>query len=190
MAERRRAAGTQGFEDLLDAALAGGTWAWERLYDLTAPSVLGYLRARGVPDAEDVAVDVFIAAIGAASGFEGDARAFRAWLITIAHHRAVDHLRRVSRTPGAAADADIEAAAPTGDVEQEALGRLEAGHALAAIRRLPPLQRDVLLLRLVSDLSVEEVAGIVGRSPGAVRALQHRGLARVRREISGEGVTT
>jgi len=63
------------------------------------------------------------------------------------------------------------------DAEAEALSALATREALAAIARLPPAQAEVVLLRVVADLAVEDVARIVGRRAGAVRALQHRALA-------------
>ena len=84
---------------------------------------------------------------------------------------------------------DMGEALGLGDIEQEALGRLGARRIRELIGRLSPAQQDVLLLRVIADLPVDEIANIVGKRPGAVKALQRRGLAALRREISREGVS-
>jgi DNA-directed RNA polymerase specialized sigma24 family protein len=76
-----------------------------------------------------------------------------------------------------------------GDAEEEAVNRVEVRRALDAIRRLSSDQQDVLLLRLVADLGLEEVAAILGKRLSAVKALQRRGLAALARDISPEGVS-
>ncbi|MFZ0323842.1 MAG: RNA polymerase sigma factor, partial [Actinomycetes bacterium] len=82
---------------LVDAARAGGHWAFERLWQELSPRVSGYLRGRGVGDADDVTSEVFLAAFQGMGTFNGDGAAFRSWLFTIAHHRGVDWQRRAAR---------------------------------------------------------------------------------------------
>ena len=82
---------------LVDAARAGGGWAFGRLWEQLAPSVAAYLRRRGVQDADDVTSEVFLAAFLGIARFRGDGPAFRAWLFTIAHHKGVDAVRRPAR---------------------------------------------------------------------------------------------
>ena len=180
----------QSFTEVLAAARTGAEWAWRALYDDLAPSVLGYLRGRGVPDPEDALGEVFLQVVGGLGRFTGDESSFRSWVLTIAHRRAVDAHRRAARRPAVPIAADLlEAAGPQGDTEEEGLSRIEAARALEAIRSLSPDQQDVLLLRLMGGLTTEEIARIVGKKPGAVKALQRRGLATLRRKISGEGVS-
>jgi RNA polymerase sigma-70 factor (ECF subfamily) len=175
---------------VLDAARAGGEWAWDLIYEDAAPSVLGYLRGRGVADPEDVLGEVFLQAVRSLDGFAGDYRGFRAWLLTIAHRRMVDEHRRRARRPAESIpDHDLEMRGPLGDVEEESLNRVRAGAVLAAIRALTPDQRDVLLLRLVADLSTEETGRVLGKRPEAVKALQRRGLAALHKKISPQPVS-
>ncbi len=112
----------QRFESVLSAARTGVEWAWAELYREHAPAVLGYLRARGAPDAEDLLGEVFLQLARDLSGFEGDARAFRAWVFTVAHHRLLDDVRKRRRRPqtdgGHALD---ELAGGVGDAEEDAL---------------------------------------------------------------------
>ncbi len=172
------------YGDVLAAAQAGAAWAFEVLYRDLSPAVTGYLRLHGAPEPDDVASETFLAVFRGLGGFRGDEAALRSWVFTIAHRRLVDEWRRRSRRPQVADDAgDLLAEVPGGDVEDDVLSRLgaEAVHRLCA--GLPADQRSVLLLRVLADLTVEQVADVVGRSGGAVKALQRRGLRRLREQL-------
>jgi RNA polymerase sigma-70 factor (ECF subfamily) len=178
------------FDDVLAAAQAGAAWAFEVLYRDLSPAVTGYLRLHGAPDPDDLASETFLAVFRGLGGFRGDEAALRSWVFTIAHRRLVDEWRRRSRRPQAADDAgDLLAGVAGGDVEDDVLTRLgaEAVHRLCA--GLPEDQRSVLLLRVLADLTVEQVAAVMGRSVGAVKALQRRGLRRLREELDPAGTT-
>ena len=171
------------FEHLLVAARAGGEWAWERLYGGLAPSVAGYLRAHGAAEPDDLVGEVFLQVVRGLDGFEGGEHQFRAWVFTIAHRRLVDDLRRRARRPVAPAEHHVlEAAAGAGgDVEDDAEAALDEARVREAIEGLPPDQRSVLLLRIIGDLTIEEIARALGKRPGAVKALQRRALRRIER---------
>jgi RNA polymerase sigma factor (sigma-70 family) len=178
------------FELVLPAAREGAEWAWAELYRDHAPAVLGYLRARGAPDAEDLLGEVFLHLARDLSGFEGDAGAFRAWVFTVAHHRLLDDIRKRRRRPQADGGHLLdELAGGVGDAEEDALTVLREQQLAKMIARLSPDQQSVVLLRVIADLTVEQVARVIGKRPGAVKALQRRGLAALAREISKEGVT-
>lgn len=166
---------------MLLAARAGAEWAWTRIYRELAPKVVGYMRAHGAADPEDLAGEVFLQAVGGLAGFTGGEREFRAWLFTIAHRRLVDDLRRRRRRPVDAADAGVveRAAGAGGDVAGEAEERMADAAVRAAIDELAPDQRSVMLLRIIGDLTIEEIARAVGKRPGAVKALQRRALRRL-----------
>ena len=85
------------FDQTLAAAKAGGDWAWRELYRGTAPALARYLRARGVPDVEDIVGETFLRVVRHLDGFAGDEAAFRTWLFTIARHLVVDGVRRRER---------------------------------------------------------------------------------------------
>ena len=175
------------FESTLLAARAGGEWAWAALYRQFSPPVLGYLRARGAAEPEDVLGEVFLQVARDVHRFEGDERAFRGWLFTIAHHRLLDEARRRGRRPVELAPADVLAeAGPHGDVEGEALEEIGTARVLDLMSRLSPDQQNVLLLRILGDMTVEEVARTLGKRPGAVKALQRRALEAVKRELEAE----
>ena len=173
------------FDSVLSAARAGADWAWERLYSDLAGSVVGYLRAHGAADPEDVAGEVFLQVVRDLSRFAAasdDAeRDFRAWVFTIAHRRLIDARRARSRRP-APAPLDEVAEPVGGDVAEDALHGIDRRKVLALLADLPPDQRSVLLLRILGDMTIEEIARAVGKRPGAVKALQRRGLKRVERE--------
>ena len=179
----------QRFASILSAARAGADWAWAEIYSALSPGVLGYLRARGAADPEDLLGEIFVQVVRDLPRFDGGEDAFRAWVFTIAHHRFLDAARRTRRRPrvdyGAVID---EHSGDVGDSEAEALASLAEGEVAAMIRELSPDQQSVLLLRILGDLTVEQVARAIGKRPGAVKALQRRGLAALRQRI-GEGVT-
>lgn len=177
---------SENFEPILHAAQAGAGWARTRLYQWLAPAVHGYLRAQGLSDAADLTSDVFVAVLSGLGTFQGDERQFRSWVFTIAYRRAVDTWR--ARRPEAAPpSASAEPLAPS--AEDEALGRLGSARVQALLGTLTPEQRQVLALRVVADLSLEQVADLVGKPVGAVKALQHRALATLRRNLAGEAVS-
>ena len=169
------------FDNVLYAARAGAEWAWERIYAELAPGVRGYLRANGAADADDLVSEVFLQVVRGLDGFSGGEGAFRGWVYTIAHRRLVDDVRRRVRRPATVLGPDdLAALAPAGgDVEDEAHAALDAERVRAAIDGLPRDQRAVLLLRIIGDLTVEQIAEAVGKKPGAVKALQRRALRRL-----------
>lgn len=177
------------FLPTLDAARRGAEWAWDALYRDLAPSLLAYLRARRAPEPEDVVGEVFLKVVKNLSSFEGDEHDFHAWVFTITHRRLIDDYRYRSLRPVApTADQMIADAGQTRDAQDQALQSLEIEEALRFIRRLSDDQQEVVLLRLFGGLSLDEVARATGKSVGAVKALQRRGLAALRKEFSKKGV--
>lgn len=174
------------FERTLTAARAGAEWAWRDLYAALAPGVLGFLRARGAPDPEDVAGEAFVQVVRDLPRFEGDWNGFRAWVYSIARNRMLDSRRRLVRRPEHPVAEHAEGSEPTGDVNEDALARLDLERVTAILGELSPDQRDVLLLRVIGDLSIDEVARVIGKRPGAVKQLQRRGLAAARKHLETE----
>ena len=177
-----------GFDAVLAAAQAGGGWAFERLWEAYAASVAGYLRLQGGPEPDDLTSEVFLGSFKSIGEFQGDEAAFRSWLFTIAHRRLLDARRAAGRRPQMATLEDAVLPAPESGADAQVLARLATERVRALCDRLVPDQRDVLLLRIVSGLTVEEVAAALGKSPGAVKALQRRGLVALRKILEREGV--
>jgi RNA polymerase sigma factor (sigma-70 family) len=171
------------FDGVLAAAQAGAAWAFETLYRDLSPAVTGYLRLHGAAEPDDLASETFLGVFRGLSGFSGDEDALRSWVFTIAHHRLVDDWRRRSRRPRLTDDAGDLALLPGGDAEDDALVRVGTADVHRMCAGLPDDQRSVLLLRVLADLTVEQVASVMGRSPGSVKALQRRGLRVLRERI-------
>jgi RNA polymerase sigma-70 factor (ECF subfamily) len=168
------------FDDVLAAARAGSAWAFEVLYRDLAGPVTGYLRLHGAQEPDDLASETFLQVFTGLASFTGDESGLRAWVFTIAHRRLLDDWRRRSRRPQLADDPG-EAQDPVGgDVEDDVLVRLGGDTVEQLCGLLPPDQRAVLLLRILADLTVEQVAAVLGRSAGAIKALQRRGLRALR----------
>jgi len=176
------------FQGILTAAQDGGEWAVAVLYRWLQPTLVGYLRSRAGDDAEDLASETWLAVARGLASFAGDEGAFRSWVFTIAHRRLVDHHRATARRPrshslsraeGDDRQGPVELPAaddPAGDV-MAALGTEDAVRRIVAL--LPKDQAEIVLLRVVAGLPVEDVAAITGRKPGTVRVLQHRALRRL-----------
>jgi RNA polymerase sigma-70 factor (ECF subfamily) len=178
------------FPRILAAACAGGEWAWRELYEAIAPQLTRYLRARGVPEPDDVVGETFVKVVRYIDGFEGDEAAFRTWVFTIGRNLVVDDLRKRARRPvDVATDDQLAAAAPKGDTEDDAMGDLSVAHVEEILQHLSVDQRDVLLLRILGGLTIPEIAQVVGKKEGAVKMLQARGLAAIRAKISLGSVT-
>ena len=176
------------FTSLLEAAREGSEAAWQELYDGLAPVVLGYLRANAAPDPEDVLSEVFLQVARDVARFEGDERGFRSWVFTITHHRLIDARRHSSRRPIELSPDPPEPGDFADDAAEEALAKIGMDEVMRVLAALSPEQRSVLLLRVIGDMSVEDVAKAVGKRTGAVKALQRRGLAAVKRELGRRGV--
>jgi RNA polymerase sigma factor (sigma-70 family) len=170
-------------DDVVSAAQAGDAAALRAIYSELSPIVVGYLTAKGVPDSEAVTSDVFVAVLQRLDTITGGAAGLRRFVMSVAHARLVDETRRRQRQPTATpyvAQADIRV---SDSAEVSALSELDRLHLIALLRRLPESQREVVLLRVVADLPIDEVAQIVGKSAGAVKQLQRRGLLSLRQML-------
>ncbi|MEO8293176.1 MAG: sigma-70 family RNA polymerase sigma factor [Actinomycetota bacterium] len=173
----------------LEAARAGAGWALAELYHELHPRVLRYLRAMEPSEHEDLAADVWLETSHALQRFEGDEAGLRALAFTIARRRVLDLRRRRARRATSPVPQEQLVSTEAGDAEEDAMASLSTDEALRQILRLPPDQAQVILLRVIADLPVAEVASILEKTPGAVRALQHRAVRRLARQTSREAVT-
>ncbi len=176
------------FEALLAAAQQGSEMAFSQLWRDGNPALLRYLRVIAPEVAEDVAADTWLRVVRGLARFSGDEQAWRAWLFTIARRRVIDESRRRSRRPAVPLDDGTEPPA-AGDAADTALEHLATRGALALVARLPAIQAEVIMLRVVAGLDTETVARLTGRSPGAVRVAAHRGLRRLAQLLAESGVT-
>ena len=141
-----------------------------------------YLRGQGVADPDGLANDVFLRVFTNLGTFAGSEESFRSWVFAIAHNRLVDDRRQAARRPQIG-DRPLPEQAWAGSTEVEALTRLGTERVERLLEELTPDQRDVLLLRIVADLTVEQVAQALDKPPGAVKQLQRRGLVALRRRL-------
>jgi len=178
------------FEVRLAEAQRGDEVAFACLFRDVQPALLRYLQVIAPEAAEDVAGEIWLQVVTGLAGFRGGEKAFRAWLFTIARHRAVDWGRSRARrrtVPLAHGGAAERLAVP--DAADVALERMSTQAALALVSALPPDQAEIIVLRVVAGLDTQIVARIVGKSPGAVRVAAHRGLRRLAAAVDRAGVT-
>ncbi len=178
------------FTEALRRARAGEPAGFDALVRHLDPKLVGFARARGADDPEGLADDVLVQMCRSIGSFEGNLPQLRAWVFTIARNRLIDERRRAGRRlevrpvePGQLPELEAD------DVTRPDVHVVELGAGDRVESMLAPLtddQREVVLLRIVVGLSVEETAAVVGRKPGAVRALQHRALQQLRSQLVTE----
>ena len=171
--------------ELTSLAVQGDRSAIESLLGELRPMVVRYCRARlgrvtgQYHIADDVAQEVCIAVLSALPRYRDMGRPFASFVFGIASHKVADALRSSVRS--AVPTQDLPDGPDDGPGPEETVVRyIEVEHARRLLARLPPNQRELLLLRVVSGLSAEETGNVLGMSPGAVRVAQHRALARLR----------
>ncbi|MGH3399337.1 MAG: RNA polymerase sigma factor [Streptosporangiaceae bacterium] len=174
----------------LAEAQCGDEDAFACLFRDVQPALLRYLRITAPGAADDVASETWLQVVAGLAGFSGGEGAFRAWLFTIARHRAIDWGRSQARrrtVPLAESDSAERLTVP--DAAEAAMERISTRAVLARVSTLPADQAEIILLRVVAGLDATEVARIVGKSPGAVRVAAHRGLRRLAAAADRAGVT-
>lgn len=179
------------FGPALAAAQAGEEAGFADLYREFAPGVVGFLRGRVPREAEDVAASVWLDVAQSIGRFVGDEKGFRSWLFTIVRRRMLNEFRRQGRDHSTPHDpmvmpTPVSTESPEGDV----IALFETAEALALIGSvLPPLQADVVLMRVVAGLPVDEIADVLDLAPGHIRVLSHRGLKTLAEHFSRDAVT-
>jgi RNA polymerase sigma-70 factor (ECF subfamily) len=139
--------------------------------------------------AEDLAAETWVSVIKGLGRFRGDETAWRAWVFATARRRVLDAARRRSRRPREVPGELHEHAWRVPDHSEVVVDGMSPGAAVALLSTLPPLQAEVLALRVVAGLPVDTVAAMLGKSPGAVRVSAHRGLRTLAATLRSQGVT-
>jgi RNA polymerase sigma-70 factor, ECF subfamily len=175
------------FDPVLDAAKLGADWAWAVLYGEIAGPVMGFFRSRGVADPEEAAGDVFFELARELVDFEGSEESFQTFVFVIAYKRLLaenHHSNR--RLRPVLADQALDRL----QHDSEAMGVVAVHGVPKEVRRafemLTRDQRNVLSLRIVGGLSVDQVGEVLNRSVKTVKTIQRRGMARVRAQIPNE----
>lgn len=167
------------FEVVLVSAQRGDGRAFDHLFEALNRRVHAFVRVRGTTDPEGLVNEVFLKVFTNLSGFDGNEVQFRAWVFTIARNKLIDEGRRRQRRVAetsmeAAMESVASAGSGVGDVEAEALSSLGDGWVAAQLGALTAEQREVVVLRIVADLTIEAIAEVLGKRVGAVKALQRR----------------
>jgi RNA polymerase sigma factor (sigma-70 family) len=171
------------------AAQNGDQNALNILYRELSPRVLGYLLGKGVSDAEAATSEVFLAVFTRLERITGGVAGLQTLVFSIAHARMVDETRQRSRKPEEREYLVEFDDRRTTSAEQQALYNDEEAQVRRLLAALPTDQAEVLRLRILADLSIEQAAEVMGRSAGAVKQLQRRALIALRATVSRDGVT-
>jgi RNA polymerase sigma-70 factor (ECF subfamily) len=169
---------------LVERAQRGDRDALEALYLLHFDRIYGYLRISvgNRHDAEDLTTQTFVRMLESIGGFRWRSAPFSAWLFRIAHNLAVDHFR-ARRLVQVEDDVPEPIGEEESSAEEQALESIGQTGMLGLIEELPAEQRQVLTLKFVFGFGNSELAGILGKTDGAVKSLQHRALAALERQL-------
>lgn len=177
----------QPFNDEIAAGVRrGDPDALTEVYRVLSGPLTAYLRSqvRDTQLAEDLATETFLKLVRGCRRLEGGPFQIRSWLYRVAQRNVIDHLRARSRRPDEElTDLPPEELTAEGDPADAVEDRDTLERIRTALEQLSPDQAEVLRLRLISGLSAPEAAEVIGKTEGAVRALQHRGVATLARHI-------
>jgi RNA polymerase sigma-70 factor (ECF subfamily) len=167
--------------ELIQRAKNGESAAFSEIYDRHQPAIYRYIFYRVSTEAvaEDLTSEVFVRMVDGIDDFTYQGRPLLAWLYTIARNLVNDHHRSAGRGEMVPLDESLEASVP--DPEGAADLALNQRRLAAALDQLTEGQRQVLMLKFIEELDNRTVAQVLNKSYGAVKALQHRGLASLRR---------
>lgn len=179
------------FARRLADARAGHPSAWGELYDSLAPMVYSYLRSQSLDDPDDVAGETFLQVVRDIDRFEGTERRFRSWVLSIAHHRMLDARRARGRRPAQSMPTNQLPEDRSSDQAAEPVLDTAQWQSIdAVLEQLTLDQREVVVLRVVNELTLEETAQVLDRTVGSVKALQHRAFSALRTRISADRNST
>ncbi|HEX7405086.1 MAG TPA: sigma-70 family RNA polymerase sigma factor [Candidatus Nanopelagicaceae bacterium] len=164
------------FDQLVEEAIRGSDSAFTLLWRTYQPRMLRYL-AMFTNEPEDLCSEVWIKVATSITSFQGDAKAFRGWIYTIARNCATDLARKKAR-----GGTNVEL------TETDWIGENSTMvEVMDLVRRLPQEYAEIIMLRVVGDLDTSEVAEIVGKTQGNVRVLTHRGLKQLNEMLVNGG---
>jgi RNA polymerase sigma-70 factor (ECF subfamily) len=175
----------QDEEGLVQRAKQHDQEAFARLYDEYFDKIYRYvaLKIGDKTEAEDMTQQVFLKALQSISSFKWKGVPFSAWLYRIAHNQVVDYLRKKKRRPATLMDESLVSSDSENNPQLMAERNIDTERLLVATQRLTDAQREVISLRFTSELSTAQVAEIMGKSQGAIKALQHSAIVALRKEL-------
>jgi RNA polymerase sigma-70 factor (ECF subfamily) len=158
------------------------------LYDHYFPKIYNYIyhRVQNTQLAEDLVADTFYKALANIGRFkwQGQGYSFAGWLYTIARNQVIDQFRR--QEPQLLEESSLELAAPGSDnPENKVMQEVTKEELLGIMQTLSPNQQDALLLRFQEGLNIKEIAAVLNKNEGAVKALLFRGLKSMRKKLEG-----
>jgi RNA polymerase sigma-70 factor (ECF subfamily) len=177
----------QDEESLVQRAKQHDQEAFTQLYEKYFDKIYRYvsLKVGDRMEAEDITKPVFLKAIKSISSFRWKGFPFSSWLFRIAHNQVVDYLRKKTKRETVALDDTLLA---SDDDPQLAFERkLDIEQLSLATKKLTRAQQEVISLRFAGDLPIAQVAKVMGRGEGAVKALQHSAVVALRKELTGMG---
>lgn len=173
-------------EYLVQQAVDGNQSAFTQLYDIYFDRIYRYIyvRVRKQAEAEDLTQEVFIKALKAIGSYKIGKAPFASWLFRVAHNQVIDYVRKYSKNLETSLDEappSVGAEDPVAMIER----KFEIAELNAAMMELSPAQQEVISLRFIAELPIADVARILGKREGTVKALQFNGTASLRRLLAG-----
>jgi RNA polymerase sigma factor (sigma-70 family) len=178
----------EAFDQVLASAQAGDGRAFEQLYGWLHRRVYAFAATRGATDPEAVVNDVFLKVFTNITTFAGNEAQFSAWVFKIARNKLIDGTRRSRRRVEETALDDHPHSTAPDNVEREALDLVGDEWVIAQLDVLTPEQRDVVVLRVVSGLTIDEIAQVLGKRAGAIKAMQRRAFRTLARNLNLQAV--
>ena len=173
-------------ENIVRQAIEGNQWAFTELYDEHFDKVYRYIyfRVSSQAEAEDLTQEVFLKALQSIGSYKWRDVPFASWLFRIAHNQVIDYMRKRSKHKKVPLEeaAAVSMEDPVAITEQ----MLEAQELVSAIKRLPTAQQEVISLRFLAGLTIADIARILSKSEGTVKALQFNGTVSLRKILSGQ----
>jgi RNA polymerase sigma-70 factor (ECF subfamily) len=181
----------QDEQELVRRAKQNDQEAFSRLYEEYFDKIYRYIviKIGDTLEAEDITQQVFVNALQSISSFKWQGIPFSAWLYRIAHNQVVDHLRKKTKRPATYGDEPIDIiSGDRKDMDPQKITEhnLRIEQVMVATKELTEAQREVISLRFTSDMSTAEVARIMGKSEGAIKALQHSAILALRKVLVAE----
>jgi len=173
----------QDEESLVRRAQKQDQEAFAQIYEEYFDKIYRYitLKIGDAVEAEDLTQQVFLNSLRSISSFRWKGRPFSAWLYRIAHNQVVDYLRKKKKMT---VPLDEKLASADDNPQLATERKLDVEQVLVAARHLTDAQREAISLRFTSELSIAQVAEVMGKSQGAVKALQHSGIVALRRALT------
>ncbi len=170
--------------DTIDRAKSGDDEAWRIIVAEFGPVIRGLAIAKGAPDPDDLTQDVFVAVAKRIKRFEGDPVAFRTWVFSIAYRQIVNRWRqRQKQTAQLTLDPVDESRGP----EDATIAETVVDAAVSALDVLSEVERDIVVLSVITELGSEEIAEITDKTPGNVRVIKTRALHKLRLALRERG---